>query len=235
MADDVAARLGREEYLTGAAETDGVAVLLLSPGVETGVLQALPQSLEANQGLRVQGRRRFDRRDVAVAVLNEEQQLDPRRELVLATLPRDLDREGEAAPPHDAVDDRLCRLTLIGPQGAEQASRSGGHASNLSNTCATTVLAMKKRRPLSRDFTSARSVSRLRSRCSTLARTAASTPARRAPRLRPISGSRTPFSGSAIALALRPDVARSAHQGGDAVRKLALRPLRETVAGSDHL
>jgi hypothetical protein len=113
VTDDVAVRLRGEKELASAAEADAVVALLCRPGVQAGVLDALPEAVEADQRLRPERWRRLDRGHRPVEVHREEQQLQARRKLVLTALARDLDAEREAATPHHALDDRLARFELI--------------------------------------------------------------------------------------------------------------------------
>ena len=49
----------------------------------------------------------------------EEGGFDPSGNLVLATLPGDHDGEGEALAVLDAIEDGLCYLILVGPEGVD--------------------------------------------------------------------------------------------------------------------
>jgi hypothetical protein len=116
VADDVGVGFGGEEDEASAAELDDVAGLRLRERHEALLGQATPEAAEADLTLRDERRRALDALGVAAKVAREQERLEVRRELVLAALARELDREGEAALVEDALEDGAAGLGLVGTE-----------------------------------------------------------------------------------------------------------------------
>ena len=83
----------------------------------------------------------------------EEGGFDPGGSLVLATLPGDHDGEGEALAVLDAVEDGLCYLILVGPEGVDGYQ---GETPVMPNTnWSMAAIMTKKKRVLMRPLSSA--------------------------------------------------------------------------------